>query len=318
VWWGLATHPRVLTEQEAVGAPPLKCHSRAPSAAAGSSAQPAQRQCPVREIAAERLLFDRSDQQKPNPPWVYALKQVSSAPLRHMGGAGGPYWAASSHIGIALHWPCWCTRNAVCCNFRPAGPFDITLRSCSARHGADCKRVSALPARGCQERYTARAGARTSSCWTWRSWDFSSPVREIAAERLLFDRSDQQINRIQRSHISRNRCPAHLSGIWGALEAHIGPFAGYSTYRCCFFGTPALVYPLTNSVGHQTSSMSFATTCDAHKNIHRAETRRCVLGLFCVWTGALIPYPVCWYWPGTQPVAPKHEAAAAAAAAASS
>jgi hypothetical protein len=24
--------------------------------------------------------------------------------------------------------------------------------------------------------------------------------------------------------------------------AHIGPFAGYSTYKCCFFGTPALVY----------------------------------------------------------------------------
>ena len=24
--------------------------------------------------------------------------------------------------------------------------------------------------------------------------------------------------------------------------AHIGPFAGYSTYKCCLFGTPALVY----------------------------------------------------------------------------
>jgi hypothetical protein len=24
--------------------------------------------------------------------------------------------------------------------------------------------------------------------------------------------------------------------------AHIGPFAGFSTYKCLFFGTPALVY----------------------------------------------------------------------------
>jgi hypothetical protein len=36
--------------------------------------------------------------------------------------------------------------------------------------------------------------------------------------------------------------PAHLSGIWGALVAHIGPFAGYSTYHTKYFGTPALVY----------------------------------------------------------------------------
>ena len=29
---------------------------------------------------------------------------------------------------------------------------------------------------------------------------------------------------------------------YGVLEALIGPFAAYSTYTCCFFGTPALFY----------------------------------------------------------------------------
>ena len=45
------------------------------------------------EIAAERLIFDRSDQQISNQPWSYTPRQLSSAPIRHMGGAGGSYWA---------------------------------------------------------------------------------------------------------------------------------------------------------------------------------------------------------------------------------
>jgi hypothetical protein len=45
----------------------------------------------VREIAAERLIFDRSDQQNSNQPQSYTPKQLSSAPRRHMGGAGG-WW----------------------------------------------------------------------------------------------------------------------------------------------------------------------------------------------------------------------------------
>jgi hypothetical protein len=74
--------------------------------------------------------------------------------------------------------------------------------------------------------------------------------------------------RISRGHIPLNSSPAHLSGIWGALVAHIGPFAGYSTYKQVLFirhSGPRL-YPLTKSVGHQTSSMSCPTTYDAHKN----------------------------------------------------
>jgi hypothetical protein len=92
--------------------------------------------------------------------------------------------------------------------------------------------------------------------------------------------------RIIRSHIPLNSSPAHLSGIWGALVAHAGPFAGYSTYKCCLFfirhSGPRL-YPLTKSVGHQTSSMSCPRPYDAHKNIHwsKRETRWCVLR-FCV------------------------------------
>ena len=47
----------------------------------------------MREIAVERLIFDRSDQQISNQPWSYTPRQLSSAPIRHMGGAGGSYWA---------------------------------------------------------------------------------------------------------------------------------------------------------------------------------------------------------------------------------
>jgi hypothetical protein len=68
-------------------------------AAAGTSAAQ-----PVREMAVERLIFDQSDQQDANQPELYTPRQLSSAPLRHMGyggGAGGSYSAATSqHMGI--------------------------------------------------------------------------------------------------------------------------------------------------------------------------------------------------------------------------
>jgi hypothetical protein len=72
----------------------------------------------VREIAAERLIFDRSDQQKSNQPQAYAqtaLQRTSQA----YGGGGGSYSATTSHMG--MHLKC-CS-----CNFRPTGPFGITL-----------------------------------------------------------------------------------------------------------------------------------------------------------------------------------------------
>jgi hypothetical protein len=78
--------------------------------------------------------------------------------------------------------------------------------------------------------------------------------------------------------------------------AHIGPFAGYSTYKCCLFGTLAgplalvyniSLYPLTKSVGHQTSYMSCPTTYDALKNIRWSKKRWCVLR-FCVWTALIV------------------------------
>jgi hypothetical protein len=97
-----------------------------------------------------------------------------------------------------------------------------------------------------------------------------------SVERLIFDR-------INRSHMPLGSSPAHLSGIWGAMVAHIGPVAGCSTYNAqvLFFrySGPRL-YPLTKSVGHQTSYMPCPTTCDAHKNILWAKTRWFVLSFF--------------------------------------
>jgi hypothetical protein len=49
----------------------------------------------VREIAVERLIFDRSDQHISNQPWSYTPKQLSSAPLRHMGGR---WWLILGHL----------------------------------------------------------------------------------------------------------------------------------------------------------------------------------------------------------------------------
>jgi hypothetical protein len=44
------------------------------------------------------------------------------------------------------------------------------------------------------------------------------------------------------SHMPLDSSATHLPGTYGVLETHIGPFAAYSTYTCCFFGTPALFY----------------------------------------------------------------------------
>jgi hypothetical protein len=45
------------------------------------------------------------------------------------------------------------------------------------------------------------------------------------------------------------------------LEPHIGPFAGYSTYNCCFPGTPALENFLQNGWGEeQTFFLTFVSS----------------------------------------------------------
>jgi hypothetical protein len=54
----------------------------------------------TKEIAAERLIFYRSDQQISNQPWSYAPRQLFSAPLRHMWGAVG--WLILGH-DLAQH-----------------------------------------------------------------------------------------------------------------------------------------------------------------------------------------------------------------------
>jgi hypothetical protein len=66
---------------------------------------------------------------------------------------------------------------------------------------------------------------------------------------------------IHRTYIPPGSSPAHLSGIWGALVAHIGPFADYSTYKCCF-------YPLTTN----------QTRCPQKHPL--AQKRWCVLSFF--------------------------------------
>jgi hypothetical protein len=90
--------------------------------------------CSVREIAVERLIFDRSDQQISNQPWSYTPRQLSSAPIRHMHmrGAGGSYSATTSHMGKCMAL----LMHLKCCNFRPTGPFGITLCAGCVMDGA--------------------------------------------------------------------------------------------------------------------------------------------------------------------------------------
>jgi hypothetical protein len=104
--------------------------------------------CSVMEMAVERLIFDRSDQQqKSNQPESYAPRQRSSAPLRHyyrhMGSAGGSYSAATSHMGIwhalALLMP------LKCCNFASTRWSVWHHSSCWVRHEWGCRPYSALP-----------------------------------------------------------------------------------------------------------------------------------------------------------------------------
>jgi hypothetical protein len=72
--------------------------------------------------------------------------------------------------------------------------------------------------------------------------------------------------------------------------AHIGPFPGCSTYKCCFSALwPSFISAnQTKSVGHQTSSMSCPNTYDAHENIRWSKTRWCVLR-FCIWAALTGP-----------------------------
>jgi hypothetical protein len=95
----------------------------------------------------------------------------------------------------------------------------------------------------------------------------------------------------------------------GALVAHIGPFAGYSTCSQVLFfrhssARPSFaLYPLTKSVGHQTSSTSCPSPYDAHKNI-RWSKRGGVSWGFASQT-ALIN-AICTWGNKRRPVSPGH------------
>jgi hypothetical protein len=106
-------------------------------------------------------------------------------------------------------------------------------------------------------------GTWPPTCCTWSScWRVGLRAGGgggISAERLGFDRSDQQKWNPLQSHAPIqlfNTPPRHICSV---LKANIGPFATYSTCTCCFFGTPALfpvLYPLGKSVGYETSGVS--------------------------------------------------------------
>jgi hypothetical protein len=131
-----------------------------------------------------------------------------------------------------------------CCNFRPAGPFGASPFVL----GASWMGLQAhfRIATGCHERYTARAGAWPAAGPEAAAGTSAaqSPVREIAAERLIFDRSDQQKPNPRQSH-PLGSSPAHLSGTWGGRWS---PILGHllailrTTQNISDLGAPALVY----------------------------------------------------------------------------
>jgi hypothetical protein len=118
--------------------------------------------CSVREIAAERLIFDRSDQQKPNPRQSYIPWQPPSAPPRHMGGR----WWLILGRGLThghMHWPWWLVMHLKCCNFRPTGPFGITLRAGCVMDGT----VGFFPhCHWLSRTIYGTSWRRMASCWT--------------------------------------------------------------------------------------------------------------------------------------------------------
>jgi hypothetical protein len=107
------------------------------------------------------------------------------------GGAGGSYtrprpriWDMGKCMALLMHLNC--------CNFRPTGPFGISLRAGCVIHGA----VGLIPhchSTGRHERYTAPAGVWPAS-GPEAAGTSAASVREIAVERLTFDRSDQHIS----------------------------------------------------------------------------------------------------------------------------
>jgi hypothetical protein len=150
------------------------------------------------------------------------------------------------------------------CNFRPTGPFGITLRAGCAMDGAVCL----IPHCHWPSRTIYGTSRRVASCWAWGSWDCSCSVREIAVERLTFDRSDQQISNQPWSYT-----PEQLSS---TPLRHMGGAGGSYWAICWLFYVHVLfirhsgprLYPLTKSFGHQTSFLSCPSTYDAHNNIH--------------------------------------------------
>jgi hypothetical protein len=87
----------------------------------------------------------------------------------------------------------------------------------------------------------------------------------MAAERLVFDRSDQQ-----KSNQQLSSAPPGLFYVQVLFFSALRP--SFIVY---------ILYPLTKPAGHQSSYMSCPTTYDAHKNTRWSKMRWCVL-MFCV------------------------------------
>jgi hypothetical protein len=135
--------------------------------------------------------------------------------------------------------------------------------SCWVRHRWYCRCVSALPLAVTN---AIRHGPAHGQLLDLRhSWNFSCSVREIAAERLIFDRSDQQKPNPPQSYIPRQLSSTHLRHMGGGTGGSYWAICRLFYVQVLFFrhSGPRL-YPLTISVGHQTSSMSSPGTYDAH------------------------------------------------------
>jgi hypothetical protein len=139
-----------------------------------------------------------------------------------------------------------------------AGGVDIRKRFCGSQapRGIQTNPTNPRPYSAWHRppRTTYGTSRRVASCWAWGSWGFSCSVREIAVERLIFDRSDQQDADSTEPHTPRQPPSAPPTQAHGGRGAG-GPYwvicwLFYVPYKIFRHSGPRL-YPLIKPVGLQ-------------------------------------------------------------------
>jgi hypothetical protein len=96
-------------------------------------------------------------------------------------------------------------------------------------------------ATGSQGLHTTRTG-HMATCCTWSSCElgyvggggggYIEATKRNGNREVLIEATNR--NGIRCSHIPLDSSLTHVPGICSVLKTHIGPFAAYSTYTCCF------------------------------------------------------------------------------------